>query len=44
MITDERLRAAAEKSSDLYLRYMEEGYDAIPPHEFLQLLKGKSES
>lgn len=34
MITDERLRAAAEKSSDLYLRYMEEGYDAIPPHEF----------
>lgn len=35
MITDERLRAAAEKSSDLYLPViMEEGYDAIPPHEF----------
>ena len=41
MITDERLRAAAEKSSNLYLRYMEEGYDAIPPHEFSEPFERK---
>lgn len=41
MITDERLRAAAEKSSDLYLCCMEEGYDAIPPHEFSEPFERK---
>lgn len=41
MITDERLRAAAEKSSNLYLRYMEEGYDAIRPHEFSEPFERK---
>ena len=37
----ERLRAAAEKSSDLYLCCMEEGYDAIPPHEFSEPFERK---
>lgn len=34
MITDAQLRKAAEKSSDLYLRYVEQDYNSTPPHEF----------
>ena len=34
MITDAQLRKAAEKSSDLYLRYIERDYNSTPSHEF----------
>lgn len=34
MITDAQLRKAAEKSSDLYLHYVERDYNSTPPHEF----------
>lgn len=34
MITDAQLRKAAEKSSDLYLRYVEQDYNSTPHHEF----------
>ena len=34
MITDAQLRKAAEKSGDLYLRYVEQDYNSTPPHEF----------
>ena len=34
MITDAQLRKAAEKFSDLYLRYVEQDYNSTPPHEF----------
>jgi len=34
LITDAQLRKAAEKSSDLYLRYVEQDYNSTPPHEF----------
>lgn len=33
MITDAQLRKAAEKSSDLYLRYIERDYNSTPSHE-----------
>ena len=34
MITDAQLRKATEKSSDLYLRYVEQDYNSTPSHEF----------
>lgn len=34
MITDAQLRKAAEKSSDLYLRYIERDYNSTSSHEF----------